>query len=91
MNDYEFDPEAACEAIREEIEWQIEEWKKRANGGNVGMIELYEIATDDRLDLELRYAALKLMQHKKKQQDKEKALYNRFKMIKRRERRKRSA
>lgn len=55
------------------------------------MIELYEIATDDRLELELRYAALKLMQHKKKQQDKEKALYNRLKMIKRRERRKRSA
>ncbi|GCL71772.1 hypothetical protein PN4B1_16770 [Paenibacillus naphthalenovorans] len=43
------------------------------------MIELYEIATDDRLDLELRYAALKMMQHKKKQQDKEKALYNRLK------------
>lgn len=30
MNDYEFDPEAACEAIREEIEWQIEEWKKKS-------------------------------------------------------------
>lgn len=27
-DDIEFDPEAACEAIREEIEWQIEEWKK---------------------------------------------------------------
>lgn len=27
MND-EFDPEAACEAMLQEIEWQLEEWKR---------------------------------------------------------------
>lgn len=52
------------------------------------MIELYEIATDNRLDLDTRYAALKLMQHKKKQQDKETALYNRMRQVKRKQRRK---
>lgn len=26
--DIEFDPYAACEAMREEMEWQAEEWKR---------------------------------------------------------------
>lgn len=27
-DDFEFDAEAACEAMREEMQWQLEEWKR---------------------------------------------------------------
>jgi len=26
-NEFEFDPHKACEALQEEIDWQLQEWK----------------------------------------------------------------